>query len=89
MSDHGACRSGRRNLLGVSEATDALVAAYRPGRTFAQAFADFYAKMFAAQGLLVWMRRKPRVPSPGRTGAARGIERADEFHAASSSATAA
>ena len=28
-------------LLGLSVATDALAAAYKPGRTFAQAFADF------------------------------------------------
>ena len=40
-------------LLGSSDAMDALAAAYKPGRTFAQAFAEFYAKVFAAQGLLV------------------------------------
>jgi bacillithiol synthase len=32
---------------------EALAAAYKPGRTFAQAFAEFYSKVFAAQGLLV------------------------------------
>jgi uncharacterized protein YllA (UPF0747 family) len=40
-------------LLGSSDAMDALAAAYQPGRTFAQAFAEFYGKAFAAQGLLV------------------------------------
>ena len=40
-------------LLGPSDAMDALAAAYQPGRTFAQAFADFYSQVFAAQGLLV------------------------------------
>jgi hypothetical protein len=29
---------------------DALAEAYRPSRTFAQAFADFYGKAFAEQG---------------------------------------
>ncbi len=40
-------------LLGFSDAMEALAAAYKPGRTFAQAFAEFYSKAFAAQGLLV------------------------------------
>ncbi len=69
-------------MLGPSDATDALTAAYQPGRTFAQAFADFYAKMFAAQGLLI-------VDASGRSSTAwarrflrAAIERADEFHAA-------
>jgi len=31
----------------------ALKAAYQPGRTFAQAFAEFYRRAFAAQGLLI------------------------------------
>src|SRR5580692_511851 len=34
-------------LLGGSDAMDALVAAYKPGQTFAQAFRDFYASVFA------------------------------------------
>jgi bacillithiol biosynthesis cysteine-adding enzyme BshC len=69
-------------LLGPSDATEALIAAYKPGRTFAQAFADFYAKIFATQGLLV-------VDAAGRDFHRLGvpvlraaIERADEFHAA-------
>ena len=40
-------------LLGSSDAMEALAAAYQPGRTLAQAFRDFYARAFAAQGLLV------------------------------------
>ncbi len=55
-------------LLGPSETTNALIAAYQPGRTFAQAFADFYsATVFAAPGLLINRRRWARLPSPRRT----------------------
>ncbi|MGB9154470.1 MAG: bacillithiol biosynthesis BshC, partial [Alphaproteobacteria bacterium] len=42
-----------KDLLGASDAMDALAEAYRPGRTLTQAFAEFYSKAFAAQGLLV------------------------------------
>ena len=69
-------------IFGPSEATDALVAAYTPGRTFAQAFAEFYAKVFAAQGLLIvdaCSRAFHRLGAPVLRAA---IERADEFHAA-------
>ncbi len=69
-------------LLGPSEATDALVAAYKPGRTFAQAFADLYSAIFAAQGLLIvdaGSRDFHRLGAPVLRAA---IERADEFHAA-------
>jgi bacillithiol biosynthesis cysteine-adding enzyme BshC len=68
-------------LLGPSAATDALAAAYQPGRTFAQAFADFYAAIFAAQGLLIvdaGSRDFHRLGAPVLRAA---IERADEFHA--------
>ncbi|MGA2350401.1 MAG: bacillithiol biosynthesis cysteine-adding enzyme BshC [Terracidiphilus sp.] len=61
---------------------DVLTAAYRPGRTFAQAFADYYSKVFAAQGLLVLdasSREFHRMGSPVLRAA---IERADELHAA-------
>ena len=54
----------------------------QPGRTFAQAFADFYAKVFAAQGLLIvdaGGREFHRLGAPVLRAA---IERADEFHAA-------
>ena len=69
-------------LLGPSDATDALAAAYKPGRTFAQAFADFYSRIFAAQGLLVLDasgREMHRIGAPVLRAA---IERADEFNAA-------
>jgi bacillithiol synthase len=69
-------------LLGPSEATDALAAAYQPGRTFAQAFADFYAKIFAAQGLLVLDAGSRAFHQLGAPILRAGIERADELHAA-------
>lgn len=40
-------------LLGASAAMEALAKAYRPGRTLAEAFGDFYRTVFAARGLLV------------------------------------
>ncbi len=55
-------------LLGYSDAMEALAAAYQPGRTFAQAFAEFYSKVFARAGaagagcgrarpFIAWVRR--------------------------------
>lgn len=69
-------------LLGPSDATDGLVAAYRPGRTFAQAFAEFYSTVFAAQGLLVFDANNREVHRLGAPVLRAGIERADELHAA-------
>ena len=69
-------------ILGPSEAADALVAAYQPGRTFAQAFADFYAKIFAAQGLLIVDAAGREFHRLGAPVLRAAIERADEFHAA-------
>jgi bacillithiol biosynthesis cysteine-adding enzyme BshC len=69
-------------LLGASDAMGALAAAYQPGRTFAQAFAEFYSRAFAAQGLLVLdagSRAFHRIGSPVLRAA---VERADELHAA-------
>jgi bacillithiol biosynthesis cysteine-adding enzyme BshC len=69
-------------LLGYSDAMEALAAAYKPGRTFAQAFAEFYSRVFAAQGLLVLDaggREAHRIGAPVLRAA---LERADEFHAA-------
>ena len=69
-------------LLGWSPALEALNAAYQPGRTFAQAFADFYSRVFAAQGLLVFDasgRAAHRLGAPVLKAA---LERADELHAA-------
>jgi bacillithiol synthase len=69
-------------LLGGSDAMEALAAAYRPGRTFAQAFAEFYGKAFAAQGLLVLDASGRAVHRMGAPVLQAAIERADELHAA-------
>jgi bacillithiol synthase len=69
-------------LIGYSDAMEALAGAYKPGRTMAQAFAEFYARIFAAQGLLVFDaggRESHRIGAPVLRAA---VERADEFHAA-------
>lgn len=70
------------NLMGTLEAGDALIAAYRPGRTFAQAFADFYAKIFAAQGLLIVDASSREMHRLGTPVLRAALERADELHAA-------
>jgi bacillithiol synthase len=69
-------------LLGWSDALEALNEAYRPGRTFAQAFADFYSKVFATQGLLVFDAASAEVHRLGAPVLEAAIERADELHAA-------
>ena len=69
-------------LLGYSDAVEALEAAYKPGRTFAQAFAEFYAKVFAAQGLLILDAEGRDVHRMGAPVLRAAIERADELHAA-------
>ncbi len=69
-------------LIGSSEAMDALVDAYKPGRTFAQAFADFYSKVFAAQGLLIFDAASRQVHRMGAPVLRAGLEQADELHAA-------
>lgn len=69
-------------LLGASDAMDALAMAYKPGRTFGQAFGDFYAKAFAAQGLLVLDASDSEVHRLGAPVLRAAIERADELHAA-------
>jgi bacillithiol biosynthesis cysteine-adding enzyme BshC len=69
-------------LLGSSDAMDALAAAYQPGRTFAQAFHDFYAKAFAAEGLLILDAGGRAIHKMGAPVLRAGIERADELHAA-------
>jgi len=70
------------DLIGPSDATDALAAAYKPGRTFAQAFADFYAKIFAAQGLLILDASDWKFHRIGAPVLRLGLERADELHLA-------
>jgi bacillithiol biosynthesis cysteine-adding enzyme BshC len=69
-------------ILGPSEASDALIAAYRPGRTFAEAFAEFYAKVFAAQGLLIVDAAGREFHRLGAPVLRAALELADEFHAA-------
>ena len=69
-------------LLGGSEAMEVLAAAYQPGRSFAQAFAEFYRKIFAAQGLLVLDAGSREFHRIGAPVLQAGIERADELHAA-------
>jgi len=68
-------------LLGSSDAMDALAEAYRPGRTFAQAFAEFYGKVFAAQGLLIIDAQSREIHRMGAPVLRAAIECADEFHA--------
>ena len=69
-------------LLGPSEATEALVTSYKPGRTFAQAFGDFYSRIFAAQGLLIVDAAGRDFHRLGAPVLRAAIERADEFHLA-------
>jgi bacillithiol biosynthesis cysteine-adding enzyme BshC len=69
-------------LLGASDTMDALVAAYRPGNTFAHAFREFYAQAFAPQGLLFLDAGGREVHALGSSVLGAGIERADELHAA-------
>lgn len=68
-------------LIGYSDALEALTAAYQPGRTLAQAFGDFYRRVFAAQGLLVFDPDAREVHRLGAPVLRAAIERADELHA--------
>jgi bacillithiol biosynthesis cysteine-adding enzyme BshC len=69
-------------LLGASDAIEALAAAYKPGRTLAQAFADFYSQAFAAQGLLVLDPDSRSIHRIGAPVLRAAIEQADELHSA-------
>lgn len=69
-------------LLGASEAMEALEAAYKPGRTFAPAFAEFYGRAFAAQGLLILDASGREFHRMGARVLRAGLEQADELHAA-------
>lgn len=69
-------------LIGYSDALEVLTQAYQPGRTFAQAFADFYRKAFSAQDLLVFDPDSRAVHRLGAPVLRAAIERADELHAA-------
>jgi len=74
--------SQAQELLGDSEATEALAAAWQPGRTFALAFQQFYAQAFAAQGLLILDAEERAVHRMGAPVLAAALERADELHQA-------
>jgi bacillithiol biosynthesis cysteine-adding enzyme BshC len=69
-------------LLGGSDAMEALAAAYKPGRTFAQAFRDFYARVFEVQGLLILDAGGRAIHRMGAQVLRAGLEQADELHAA-------
>jgi bacillithiol biosynthesis cysteine-adding enzyme BshC len=69
-------------LLGYSDAMEWLAAAYRPGQTLAGAFAEFYGKVFAAQGLLVLDAAGREAHALGAPVLRAAIERADELHEA-------
>ena len=69
-------------LLGYSDAMEALAAAYKPGRTFAQAFGDFYSKVFSAQGLLVLDAGGREFHRMGAPVLRAALEQADELHTA-------
>ena len=69
-------------LLGPSDAMETLAPAYKPGRTFAEAFAQFYSTVFAAQGLLVLDAGGRAFHRMGAPVLCAALERADELHAA-------
>jgi bacillithiol biosynthesis cysteine-adding enzyme BshC len=71
-----------RELLGESDAMEALAAAYRPGHTLAQAFAEYYSKVFARQGLLVLDAGGRAFHRMGAPVLRAALESADELHAA-------
>jgi bacillithiol biosynthesis cysteine-adding enzyme BshC len=68
-------------LLGPSETMEALAAAYKPGNTLGQAFAAFYGRVFAAQGLLVLDAAGRDFHRMGAPVLQAALERADEMHA--------
>jgi len=71
-----------RELLGDSDATEALAAAYKPGHTLAQAFAEYYSRVFASQGLLMLDASGRDAHRMGAPVLRAALERADELHQA-------
>jgi bacillithiol biosynthesis cysteine-adding enzyme BshC len=69
-------------ILGASPTTEAIAAAYRPGRTLAQAFADFYGTVFANHGLLLLDASGRAFHRMGAPVLRAALERADELHEA-------
>ncbi|HZP03723.1 MAG TPA: bacillithiol biosynthesis cysteine-adding enzyme BshC [Terracidiphilus sp.] len=70
------------DMLGADDSIAALFEGYQPGRTFAEAFATFYSRAFAAQGLLIIDAGGREFHRLGAPVLRAGIERADELHAA-------
>jgi bacillithiol biosynthesis cysteine-adding enzyme BshC len=71
-----------RELLEASDAMEALEEAYKPGRTLVQAFAEFYSRVFAAQGLLVLDASGREFHRMGAPVLRAALERADELYSA-------
>ncbi|MGD0293421.1 MAG: bacillithiol biosynthesis cysteine-adding enzyme BshC [Terracidiphilus sp.] len=69
-------------LLGASEAMEALTRAYKPGRTLAQAFAEFYTRVFTSQGLLALDASGREAHRMGAPVLRATLERADELNGA-------
>lgn len=69
-------------ILGASPTTEALACAYQPGRTLAQAFADFYRTLFAKYGLLLLDASGRAFHRMGVPVLRAALERADELHEA-------
>lgn len=69
-------------LLGYSPAMETLAQAYKPGRSFARAFAEFYSAAFAAQGLLILDAASREVHRLGAPVLRAAIDGTDELHAA-------
>lgn len=68
-------------LIGYSDALDALEANYKPGRTLAEAFAGFYASVFGGQMLLLDPSGRA-VHALGAPVLRAALERSDELHVA-------
>jgi bacillithiol biosynthesis cysteine-adding enzyme BshC len=68
--------------LVFEDSLDALTSSWRPGRTFAQAFGDYYSKAFAAQGLLVLDAAGREFHRMGAPVLRAAVEGADELHGA-------
>jgi bacillithiol biosynthesis cysteine-adding enzyme BshC len=71
-----------KDLLGADDSVASLFEAYQSGHTLAEAFAAFYARAFAAQGLLILDASGRAFHRLGAPVLGAAIERADELHAA-------
>lgn len=69
-------------ILGPGASSDRLTACYRPDATFAQAFAEWLAAIFAEQGLIVIDASSRGFHALGRSTLLAALTRANEFHAA-------